>query len=95
MLLAISLDFVLKQQPFGPALIRIKVLCAKDIKGGCDHTAHDLGVSLTFAAGLTDYVFAADAREGEILAKRWCALAIGSFAAENLSGTCQWWTRAA
>jgi hypothetical protein len=25
---------------------------------------------LTFAAGLTDYVFAADAREGEILAKR-------------------------
>jgi mono/diheme cytochrome c family protein len=27
---------------------------------------------LTFAAGLTDRVLAADARKGEILAKRWC-----------------------
>jgi cytochrome c2 len=28
---------------------------------------------LIFAAGLTDRVFAADARKGEILAKRWCS----------------------
>jgi mono/diheme cytochrome c family protein len=27
---------------------------------------------LIFAAGLTDRAFAADARKGEILAKRWC-----------------------
>jgi cytochrome c553 len=27
---------------------------------------------LIFAAALTDHVFAADARKGEILAKRWC-----------------------
>jgi mono/diheme cytochrome c family protein len=28
---------------------------------------------LIFAAGLTDRVFAADVRKGEILAKRWCS----------------------
>ena len=28
---------------------------------------------LIFATALTDHVFAADARQGEILAKRWCS----------------------
>jgi mono/diheme cytochrome c family protein len=48
-------------------------LCAKEIKRAVTILRMTLVFLLIFAARLPDRVFAADARKGEILAKRWCA----------------------
>jgi mono/diheme cytochrome c family protein len=54
-------------------LIRINIPVPKNkYKGAMTTLRITSAFLLIFAAGLTDCVFAADARKGEILAKRWC-----------------------